>query len=528
MSTEATKGSVGYATATVEDLRQTAFDGFFAEPLPPDIDVQAGRPKREKGPKFPHGDMFDAARLIANASGVLSPEVEAFVRANDASHMAESMGSFDTQFELDCDEEGNLVILGESKIRSHKRAVLAAFAMEEADPGFGFYTRRTLQEHLNAIGDQAMIKQAPVGSARVLFSPCEREAYGRARSLQMQPDRNMGIMQIIWKRAERTPVLRSVSLDRASLPILRQLLVERGIEPAADAKPEDYLAYVFNMHFDSQADLDGFVKEIVTRFDELLQNHDPEIRRAGLKPRQGVVGYDARSVHTTAEAILNTSHGLLALRQKRKLDAQLAEHVNRAKPLSGSLKSLAHACIHTRRSNGAELLSPSEQVKVSSLLTAKEVDLDDEIHAEALKIIMTVHNSAIEESYRMYISGNKSAMDWMLSAGIELSDVRYIMGAGTRAIEEGRASGACGAGATIEGGLPNHHSNPDGYLRAKYGEVHKLKHGFCACCDKWRLLGPCKPGFCGECDGEDDSSPGYIEKRMRQKQLSRAVFALAA
>lgn len=53
----------------------------------------------------------------------------------------------------------------------------------------------------------------------------------------------------------------------------------------------------------------------------------------------------------------------------------------------------------------------------------------------------------------------------------------------------------------------------DALLHIKYPEyIHKLKIGTCfACKGKDRMLGPCGPGFCNDCDTRDRIQPGYIQ-----------------
>jgi len=238
-------GRVGVDTAPlgVRELRDDALTYYLSLERPDDIHIQAGRPERSDG-RIIHFDPFDNARFIAgnaDAEGRLDPYLRRHLDEQEAGRITESMGAFDNQGVVRY-KNRRLESLGEPETRTRMRAVIAAFAMEQTDPGFGFYVRRTLYENRHKAKEHQMMDEAPVGAALVIVSPCETSVYGER--LGMFPEREMAILQISWKVSPETMVLRSVSLDRASLGILRQMLAEKGVEVAADAKPEDYLAYV--------------------------------------------------------------------------------------------------------------------------------------------------------------------------------------------------------------------------------------------------------------------------------------------
>lgn len=490
-------------SAEIAARRNDALAYYQTFEVPDDIYRQPGRPEREDH-NIVHADIFDGARFVAwlgDEHGVLPPDVRAHVDIQRATHKTESLGAFDNTIEIPF-INGELVSLGERELWNRRRSVMAAFVMAKTDSAFKPYARRTLYEHRHKGREEEMMLDAEVGTAFGLFSPCEPSSIGK--KLGMFPEREMAVMQISWKKsAEQPMVLRSVSFDRASLGILRQLLAEQGIEPAAGAKPEDYLSYVFQKHFKSQEEFDVYVEAIKNRFDELVLKENPHLAKAGVTPRQGVVGYDARNVHSTIDMILHTPHGQLALNQEHKVDALLARHVSASCPLAPEIRMMAGTFVNGKRSDNTPLLTPAEKTKIHELLAAENVSLDNDDQADALRLVVILHNSAIEESLRDFLAGDKNAMDWMLSEGINPNDIRAILHAGTTAIENNRASGACGSSGEIgAGNLPSYKLYPNLYLIARLGR-HNVMHGTCDDCGRSnRLVGRCKPKLCGGCYGE--------------------------
>ncbi len=480
----------------VLDQRKEALAFFTDADIDADINVQANRPPRDE---IIHHDPFDGARIIAwrtENSGYLSAWDLWHLNVQRAAHTIESMGGFDTQVDIRLVGR-DLVSYDERETRTRNRAVLAAFALEQTDEGFGFYVGRTLYEKRHKAKEHEMMldRDVPVGAAMVMVSPCQPGAYGR--SLGMFPEREMAVLQISWKKAQDVMSLRCVSLDRASLTILRQMLAERGVHVPEDAEPEDYLAFTAPEYFRSQAELDTYVEEFITCFDQLVAQDNPGL--AGV-PRQGIVGRDARNSHSSIETITETPHGQLALSQIHKLDVLLSAHAIEPSPMDNQLRELALVCADGVRSDGSPLLRPFESEAIKSMLNEEKVYLEDPAHGGVLKLIVEVHNSAIQESLRDFMAGDRSAMDWMKSSRLSKGPIAEAVGKGIVAIEQGRGASGCGSGGDIEGGLPDPKLLPDAYMMAKYGR-HAVEWGSCGGCGKWRLVARCAPPqLCGTCD----------------------------
>lgn len=486
-----------------------------------DIHSQARRTEREGGTVF--SDPFDWARIIDASGGKPSKEDIDYMFLQRATRITESWGAFSNVLRLRF-VDGKLLEFGhESASRNRVRTVFTALSQYRENRAYGFNVWRSLFEHKIKLDEEEMMRCAPIGTARVVISPCERSSYGKR--LGMFPERSMAAVQISCKESDDTMVLHTFSLDRAELHILEQLLTEQGVEVASDARPEDYLAHIVHKHFNSPEELGAFKQNLIRRFDALVAMHHKHLKSY---PRQGIVKEDARNLHTTAEAIIGTTEGQKALGQLYQLDARLARHVKGPAPLDPQVKKLAQQCLHVKRSDGSYLLDESDREIVRDLLCAKEVSIYDPQQSLALELIMHIHASGVEDSLRKALAGNDRALDWIVHGQLVVGEgALAATAAGAKAIEEGRGSGGCGGGAEVRTGLPDHKSNPDAYLQAKYGRAYNLRRGFCAACDSWGLLGPCDPGFCGKCDGEDSKHPGYIKQRMQNKRLARSAFALA-
>lgn len=486
------------APVGVQDLREEALKYFIYGNHPEDLHVQAGRPERSVSVTH---DPFDDARIIAfhgDEQGDLEPSVRRHLDIQRATRITESLGSFDNQVEVPL-IEGWLVSFGERETRTRARAVMAALALEDDDSGFRPYVWRTLYENLHKAKEHDMVRAetVPVGTAMIIISPCEPGVYGKR--LGMFPEREMAVMQISWKHSADAMRLRCVSLDRASLKIISEMLAENGVKVPADALPEDYLAHVLTARFNSQEEQDQFVRRFVKRFDELVLRDNPDLKEA---PRQGVVGYDARNVHSSVETITDTEHGCLALQQIHKLDTRLAKNAIEPQPLDPEVRLLAAECANGRRSDGSSLLRPYEQAAIRQLLTAEKVFLEDPDQAAVMKLVIEVHSSAVEESLRDFMAGDQRAMDWMKTTALTNGRIIDIVSKGTVAIENGRGANGCGRGGEITSGLPDHKLYPNAYMLAKYGPG-AVEWGTCGGCGNFRLVAKCAPPrLCGTCDGE--------------------------
>jgi len=481
----------------VRALREAALNFYLSTEVPPDINIQAGRPEREA---VLVDDPFDNARIIAWHGENLPTDVRRHMDLQRATKMTESLGAFDNQVKIPL-VEGWLTSFGERETRTRLRGILAAFALEQTDRGFKPYLQRTLYENHHKHNEQAMMsdESVPLGTAKVLVSPCEPGVYGRR--LGMFPEREMAVLQISWKCAAEEMILRSVSLDRASLTILRQMLLENGIVVAEDAEPQDYLAYVIPQYFNNQLEQDAFVKRFVGRFDELVIKENPELSEV---PKQGVVGYDARRLHNTAESITETHPGQLALSQIHKFDQLLSKNAIKPHPLDDQVRDLAESCISGRRSDGSRLLTSIEAGKIQTLLKAENVYLEDPDQGFAIKLVIEIHNSAVEESYRDFLAGDKKALNWMKGKKITVGKLADIINKAAIAIENGRGSGGCGNSGEIKSGLPDYKIFPKQYLIAKYG-IENVVYGRCFGCGKDTWVAKCSPAFCGTCDGKRSS-----------------------
>jgi hypothetical protein len=223
------------------------------------------------------------------------------------------------------------------------------------------------------------------------------------------------------------------------------------------------------------------------------------------------------------------------IKQRLKVDKVISGHILEPKPLDIGLRNLVQRAIHQSRANGKTLLNVDDKEQMRKLLAASSVDVENPIHRTALEKLIYIHNSAVEESYRKFRAGNKSALDWMLSDEISFADSVEALNAGTEAIEAGRGSEACGLGADIGG---DGHS-PDASLWEKYG-WEDLFFGECIGCGNNDLLGPCSA--CNSCDAADRRVPGSLyfkakERAEKQKQKSKktsrklgkkSLFALSA
>lgn len=494
---------------------QGVFDAYCA--------ARPGEPfERADRPELVHYDPFDNARLLQHERtmyGAVRPEARAHIDLQNATAMSESLGAFDNQVDIMVDADGDLQSLGEKELPARRRAVMAALALRASDPGFDFYVARTLFEFAHKQQEHQIMRDAPIGTACLLFSACQNSPHGER--LGMFPERNMAIMQISWKRANDTLTLRSVSLDRAELDILRQLLAEEGTEVAAQAGPEDYQSYVVPLHLDSQQALDAFVAAKVSRFDELVVQRNPHLRQHN--PRQGVAGFDARNLHSTVQTILGSPHGQLALCQQQKLDQELSWYVDTPRPLSDPLRRMVQQFMHARRHDGQPLLLADDQQLLRELLVAPTVNLGNKRQADALAKVITLHNTAIQKSIRNYCAGDMAALQWTHGDDFAMSEhsADIMVAAGVKGVEDGQVAGACGELISLDARAIDPRISPDLYNLARFG-ADGVCHGDCMACGRNGLVTKGCGRFCGQCVGADDARPGHIDWLMKAKARSQA------
>lgn len=515
---------------SVEQLREAHYRDYLAE-----MEVETVTPKADRD-DYVHADTLDNARLIAELKGEPSQDLTEYLVTQTATHTIESLGAFDTQVNIHFDGE-DLISFGERESVARKRAVLAAFAMQKADEGFTFYTRRTLAENSNKSAEYQIMREGPIGAARLIISPAEVKNFTHSRRLGMFPGREMAIMQISWKTAEDTMALRSVSLDRANLDIVRQHLERVGIQVPYGAEAEDFVGLAKELHFNSQDEIDTFVEVLVDR-------HDREVGKLHkIETKQGVTATDKRNLKLSLSDILDTGAGQLIVKQKIKLDTLISEHILHPKSLNIQIRHLAQQSIHKIRTDGTPLLNSEDRAAMRKLLATDAVDIDNETHKAAIENLIYIHSSAVEESYRKYLAGDKNALDWMLSDELGFAASVDAINSGTEAIENGRGSEACGLGSEL--GADGASVPPDAPLWVKYG-WNEIIFDECVGCGYEGLVGiHCK--FCNNCDTNDRLNPGYaavmVQDRQRKKDLEefyakekqkaqnvgrKTLFALAA